>query len=126
MGLRDRAAAILNARVADETRGFGWRVAVTDPDGVTGDLVGRSTDIEQLIDPDTGQAVSGRFAGVFLTMDSLEKAGLGIPQGIADAQSKPWIVEFQDIRGGPYKFKVAQSNPDRAIGGVACVLEVYQ
>tara|TARA_R100000388_G_scaffold63439_3_gene46356 strand:+ start:47 stop:226 length:180 start_codon:yes stop_codon:yes gene_type:complete len=59
-------------------------------------------------------------------MSSLVLEGLGLPKGIADTGSKPWVIQFDDIGGTPYKFKVSQSNPDRALGLVVCLLELYE
>jgi hypothetical protein len=50
---------------------------------------------------------------------------LTLPQGIASKTSKPWVVEFADINGGAYIFKVAKSNPDRGMGVVTLQLETY-
>ena len=126
MGLRDLAQSDLGKILRDETSGFGWPITITDPDGVTANLIGFSDDISQIIDPDTGQSVSGRMASVALPMDSFSPEGMGLPQGIADSASKPWIIEFLDILGKSHKFKVAESNPDRALGVVICRLEVYK
>ena len=125
-GLRDIAETDLATILEDGVFGFGWPVSVTDPSGTVGALTGYSTDISQLIDPDTGVAVSGRLASVALRMSSLTVAGLGLPQGIADAASKPWLVTFDDINGAAHTFKVVQSNPDRALGVVVCLLEAYE
>ena len=95
-------------------------------DGAGAPLVGLSNDISQVIDPDTGQIVSGRLATVVLRTSSLIAAGLGQPVGVSDASSKPWVVGFDDINGTSYKFKVKESNPDRALGLVVCVLEAYE
>lgn len=125
MGLRTIAEADLGVILEDGIYGAGWPIAVTDPVGTVGNLTGFSNDIAQLIDPDTGQAVSGRLASVVLRISSLTVAGLGLPVGVADAGSKPWVVQFNDINGGAHKFKVAQSNPDRTLGIVACLVEFY-
>ncbi len=125
MSLRTLAEADLGLILEDATTGFGWPIIVTDPSNTTATLTGFSDDIAQIIDPDTGQTVSGRLASASLRISSLTTAGLGLPVGIADAGSKPWIVQFNDINGVPYKFKVAQSNPDRAIGMVTLLLELY-
>ena len=126
MSLRVQAEADLGTILEDTQTGFGWTITVTNPDGISKPLTGFSDDISQVIDPDTGQAVSGRLASVALRISSLYAAGLTLPVGIADSASKPWIIEFEDINGNSYKFKVAQSNPDRAIGMVVCLLEVYE
>lgn len=125
MGLRLIAEADLGVILEDGAYGFGWAITVTDPAGTVGNLTGFSDDISQLIDPDTGQAVSGRLASAVLRISSLTTAGLSLPVGIADAGSKPWVVDFDDINGNAHKFKVSQSNPDRALGIVSCILEAY-
>lgn len=126
MSLRQLAETDLGVILEDSATGFGWPISVTDPDGNVGSLTGFSDDIAQVIDPDTGQAVSGRLASVALRISSLALAGLTLPRGIADTGSKPWVVEFDDINGNAYKFKVAQSNPDRALGLVTLLLELYE
>lgn len=126
MSLRQLAEADLSAILEDGVTGFGWPITVTDPKGRQAPLSGFSNDISQLIDPDTGVLVSGRLATVSLRIASLLAAGLTLPQGIADATRKPWLIKFDDINGNPYTFKVAESNPDRALGLVVCVLELYE
>lgn len=125
MGLREQAEADLGGILEDKNRGFGWAITVTDPDGNYADLVGFSDDISQLIDPETGQVVSGRLASVVLRISSLTADGLGLPVGISDASLKPWVVVFDDIGGTSHTFKVQQSNPDRALGVVSCILETH-
>lgn len=126
MSLRQLAETDLGLILEDSSTGFGWSITVTDPAGTSRTLTGFSDDIAQIIDPDTGQAVSGRLASIALRTSSLTAAGLSLPRGIADSGSKPWVIEFDDINGNPYKFKVSQSNPDRALGLVTCLLELYE
>ena len=127
VGLRQTAEADLAFILEEDAAGFRWPIVITDPDGNvnTDILYGFSDDIAQIIDPDTGQAVSGRLASIAVRIAGLAAVGLGLPKGIADAGLKPWIVQFDDINGQPHKFKVAQSNPDRALGLVVCLLEAY-
>ena len=121
MNLRALAESDLAAVLEDDVYGFGWPISVTNPAGVVApDLVGSSQDISQIIDPDTGQAVSGRLATVVLRISSL--SAVGIPAYIADEAGKPWVIIFDDINGA---FKVAESNPDRTLGVVVCILEAY-
>lgn len=126
MSLRAQAEQDLGVILEDGVYGFGWPITVTDPDGVFGTLTGFSDDISQLIDPDTGEAVSGRLASAVVRISSLVSKGLGLPVAIADASRKPWIVQFDDINGNAFTFKVQQSNPDRALGIVSMLLEVYK
>ena len=125
MGLRQIAESDLGLILEDTVTGFGYSITLTDPSGTVRPLTGFSDDISQIIDPDTGQAVSGRLASVALRISSIISAGLTLPKGIADAGIKPWLVQFDDINGNPYTFKVAQSNPDRALGLVTLLLELY-
>ena len=126
MGLRDVAENDLAFILEGDETGFRFPITVTDPSGTSSSgLFGFSDDIAQVIDPDTGQLVSGRLASVAIRIGALTDQGLGLPQGIADASIKPWIVAFADINGNPFTFKVSQSNPDRALGLVVCILELY-
>jgi len=126
MGLRAVAEADLGAILEDAAYGFGWPITVTNPNGDAATLTGFSDDIAQVIDPETGQAVSGRLASAAIRLTPLITAGLGIPRGIADTSGKPWLVTFDDINGNPHTFKVAQSNPDRALGLVTLILEAWK
>lgn len=125
MGLRQTAEADLGVILEDSATGFGWPITVTDPDGITAPLAGFSNDISQVIDPDTGQIVSGRVATVALRTSSLIAGGLSVPENVSDVTRKPWIVVFDDINGNSYTFKVKYSDPDRALGLVICTLEFY-
>lgn len=126
MSLRELAEQDLGYIIEGDASGFRWPITVTNPAGLSSvDMFGLSDDIAQIIDPDTGQAVSGRLASVAIRISTLMSQGLGMPVGIADAGSKPWIVAFDDINGVGYTFKVSQANPDRALGAVTCLLEAY-
>jgi hypothetical protein len=125
MGLREQAEADLGLILEDKDRGFGYDIILTDPSGTVRALTGFSDDIAQIIDPDTGIAVSGRLASVAIRTSTIIAAGLTLPRGIADAGIKPWLVQFNDINGNPFTFKVSQSNPDRALGLVTLMLELY-
>jgi len=125
VGLRETAEADL-AFIIEDADAFGWAITVTDPSDASADLVGASGDISELIDPETGQLVSGRRAHVSLRLSSLVAAGLGIPEAVSDKASKPWRVTFDDIGGTSHTFKIAEARPDRTIGLVVCLLESYQ
>ena len=126
MGIRVTAKADVKAILNDGVHGFGWPITITDPDGTEIDLTGFSNDVAEVIDPDTGVAVSGRIASVALVISDITDAGLDLPEDISDATKKPWLVEFDDINGNSFTFKVQQSNPDRALGIITCVLEFYE
>lgn len=126
MTLIARAEADLASILENRDRGSGVPVTLTSPDGTEAELSGISTDISQLIDPDTGQAVSGRAASAALRITSVLDVFGNLPVGIADTSGKPWLVTFADIAGVSHTFKVAQSNPDRALGVITLILELYE
>lgn len=125
MGLRAEAESALE-EILEDVDLWAWPITVTDPSEVSASLSGRSNDISQVIDPDTGAVVTGRSASVALRISSLVAAGFSsLPRGIADDTSKPWLIAFDDINGNSFTFKVMESSPDRAIGLVVCQLELY-
>ena len=126
MGLRELAEADNRVILNDNTTGFGYSIVLTDPTGTVIPLTGFSNDISQVIDPDTGVAVSGRLSTAALNINDIIAAGLTLPVGIADSASKPWLITFADINGNINTFKVSKSDPDRTIGMLICTLEFYK
>jgi hypothetical protein len=124
MSLREQAS-VDNAIIVEDPDGFGWPITVTSPEGVSAALMGLSSDVSLVIDPETGQAVSGRTASVALRVASLTAAGLAMPTNVPESSSYPWLVVFDDINGNSHTFKVSSSRPDRAFGLVVCLLEAY-
>jgi len=125
MGLRQEIRQHAKRILTDVATGFAWSLVVTDPDGRSACLRGFSTDIADLIDPETGMGISGRQAEVTLHMDSLRAVGLEHPAYISDGSGKPWTIKFDDIEGKPHTFKVMRSAPDRALGVILLYLEAY-
>lgn len=131
MNLRELAEQDLSIILEDNINGFGWNITLINPNGISSDdlipsgLTGYSTDISQVIDPETGMTVSGRGASVSIRISTLILAGMELPRGIADTNSKPWLVKFNDINSNSFTFKVEQSNPDRALGIVTLLLGLY-
>lgn len=98
-------------------------ITLTDPAGVTyPPLTGKADDIAQMIDPETGEAVSGRKASIALRLSSIYDAGANIPMGVHDETQKPWLVTFQNVNGFTATFRVKQSNPDRNAGIITLLL----
>jgi len=128
MSLRLIAEQDLGFILEGDAQGFRWPITLINPDGLesTG-LTGLSDDIAQMIDPDTGQAVSGRLASATLRLSSVydQFPDEGIPKAIADTTGAPWLVRFDDINGNTYTFKISESNPDRALGTLVLLLETY-
>lgn len=126
MSLRVIAEADTRAILEDSVHGFGYLITVTDPAGLQAPVIGYSGDIGLVIDPDTGQAVSGRVAHATINISTLLTAGFtDLPRGIEAPASKPWIMTFDDINGNSFTFKVSDAQPDRTLGIVNCILEFY-
>ncbi len=121
MSLRQLAESDL-AFTLEDPNGFGWPVTLTDPLGVSANLTGQAHDISQIIDPDTGTAISGRSTAFVLRSSSITAGGLTQPVGVADSDSAPWLVEFESINGAPYKFKVEYADPDYVLGTITLIL----
>lgn len=126
MGLAAIAHADTRAILNDSAYGAGVSIALTAPNGTVGTLTGFSNDIGLLIDPDTGQAVSGRAATIAIHMADLAEQNLDIPRNIQDPRDKPWLVGYTDVLGNAYLFKVSESHPDRTLGLVTCSLTAYE
>ncbi len=127
MSLVDQAALDL-ATTLSSPQDFGVPFTLTDPDGFTGteQLYGAAGDIGALIDPDTGQGVSGRHGYLAVAQSALLAAGFtDIPQGIEDLNSLPWVVGFQGIGFALQKYKVKTSMPDRKLPIILMELEFW-
>ena len=128
MSLREIAEADL-ATVMESEESFRWSIVLTDPEGNTNGetpLYGTINDVSGLIDPETGQFVSGRIVTMGVRISSLATLGLGIPEGESSSNKKPWVVVFKDIAGSSHVMKVSRGDPDLTLGIVNLYLEVYK
>jgi hypothetical protein len=121
-----RAQAALDAReiVEDVAEGFGCDFTLVSPAGIKVELKGLDQDISALIDPETGQAVTGRLATMVVSMKALEEAGVSLPRGVADEGSHVWMVLATNVLGKPRKWKVSEARPDASIGLTTMFLEI--
>ncbi len=124
MSLVDQAAADLAAIFADE-QGFGVEVFLTTPDGIRVGVRAFAADVAHLIDPQTGQAVSGRVVSLALPLASLVEWP-GLAAGTVDTDRRPWVVELCDPRGVEHTFRIRETRPDRTLGVLLCFLEPYK
>ncbi len=124
MSIRELAESDLGITLEDPSA-FGWSLTLTDPAGFSNPepIYGQSGDIAQVIDPDTGEAVMGRLAHVSVRLSTVRGIfGGKIPVGTNDETKTPWLVQFNDINGKAYKFKVTDSPPDRTLGYINLIL----
>ena len=111
--------------IMKEATGFVWPCTVTSPAGVPVIFSSRTTDIHQTIDAGTGEIITGRIATCTLLIKDLIASSFQTISGVAETTSKPWVIEFDDVGGRSYKFKVSETFPDNTLGLMVCTLEVY-
>jgi len=127
MSLRVQAEADL-AVTLEASTDFGEPFTLTDPSDFASatQLYGAVGDIGQVLDPDTGQAVSARHATLTARIATLTAAGYTtLPEGKADAGVKPWRVDFAGVSTASQRYKVVQSFPDRTLGVVTMILAFW-
>lgn len=126
MGLREIAERDVFNILTDSSVGAAVSITVTPPGGADLDLTGYSNDIAQMIDPETGMAVSGRTVSVSIPIRSFVEAGVPLPRAILSETSNPWVVQFSDNYGRTHTWAVTATDPDYTLGFVNCILEDYQ
>lgn len=94
---------------------------ITDPGGRRKLVKAIAADIGLTIDPETGLPVSGRTITVSWRMESLSKR---MPTGDVRRGSKPWLVEYETIRGDKITAAVVSTMPDLALGILVAKLEI--
>ena len=125
MSLRNIAAQDLQSIMSSEC-GATWPVTLIAPDGQEWvDVPSRHNDIARIVDPDTGQVVSGREVTTVISTLELQERGAPIPQGVYDENQKPWLIRALNISQEQETFKIFSSEPDQALGAVVLVLEKY-
>ena len=126
MNLREQAAVDARTIIADASTGFAAPISLSSPAGQTVVMSGLPTDIGHSIDMDTGALVAGRSGSVALSLRDLAAACIGVPTGIADSASKPWLVELKNVLGVSGVFKISSVMPDAELGVLVCTLEAYR
>ena len=127
MNLRTIIEADL-ATVMESEQSVRWPITITDPSGNTHTepLYAVINDISTLIDPETGQLVSGRTVSAAIRISSLKALGFGIPIQVSGSLSRPWLIEFKDMTGVSHVMKVMRGDPDLTFGIVNVYLGVYK
>lgn len=118
MNLRDIAEQDLEMILEDHLQGFAYNIILTDLDGRTDSFKGQSGDIHFLIDPETGQGISGRFAHISIRIKSI----LNSSAGFLTLPVKGWKVSFNDLYENTYNFIIIEARPDRTLGIITCML----
>lgn len=125
MSLLEQARADANTILETGAGSLSVDAWVIEPGGFGAKIPGMFNDIEQTVDPGTGEFLTGRRISIAMSQQDFYDAGFDqIPRGIADGAKKPWIVSVK-VDCTDQKFKVVKSNPDRTVGVVVCILGLY-
>jgi hypothetical protein len=124
MSLRDTAHADLIEIFSDPENVD--TCTITSPAGAFENFRVLSNDIHLSIDPGTGETVTGRQCSMAVLISELMAAGFDEIHGVAESDSKPWVVDAIDVNGIPDKFKVMETYPDRGAGLIILILELYK
>jgi len=115
MPLIDTAIADLANIIHDENSG-GKTCRIISPSGDYEDFMVMSNDIHLVLDPITGNLISGRQSSIAVLISDLYTAGFASICNVPDDDQQPWIVKLTNSRGVENTFKVSSSNPDNGIG----------
>lgn len=124
MGIRETAHEDM-LEILHDTEDGGEEITITSPAEVAYSIMARTSDIHLSIDPGTGETVTGRQCFVAVAISDLIARGFEDIRGVAESDSKPWLVDAVDVDGRPGRFKVTEVNPDRTIGLAVLALELY-
>lgn len=124
MNLIEQAESDLSFVLEDDVSGFGISVIVISPAGDTYSLVGQSTDIGLIIDPNTGIGVRGRTAEITFRLSTV----LGEIGEIPDKSETGtgWLLQITNVNGDEWTFAVGQADVDRKLGLVKIALELVE
>ena len=126
MSLLDRVQKDSQRILNSEKFGFSTPLVLTDPSETAHDLKGIVSVIHNLIDPDTGQPVSGFLATVSLNALDLRDKGIDMPEGEMDSNSKPWKVQTTVVGGVQISTKVTRVAQDETNGNILIDLGNYE
>ena len=125
MSLRNEAHIDLQDIMHDTDTG-GNLCTITSPAGASETFRCFSNDIHLSIDPGTGDVITGRQSTATVLIEDLIEAGFEVIRGIADQNSRPWVMILTDANGISHTFKVTESHPDRGFGLMTLFLELYE
>lgn len=114
-------------RIMNSSRyGFSIPIVLTSPSGDEYSLMGIVSIIHNLVDPDTGQPVSGFLATVSINYRDLNDSGIDLPEGEMSSSARPWLVTATNVIGVEQTMKLVRSSPDETNGNILCDLGSYE
>ena len=113
-------------RIMNSTRfGVSIDIVLLDPAQVEYPLKSIVTVIHNLVDPDTGQPVSGYLATASINRLDLNELGIALPEGISNELARPWTIRYTNIDNVEITNKITRAAPDEANGNILCDLGSY-
>lgn len=113
-------------KIMNSTRcGFSTEVTLITPDGVRYPFKSIIAVIHNLVDPDTGQPVSGYLATASINRLDLNAKSIALPEGEMSELRRPWLVSEINIDGIEVTYKITRAAPDEANGNILCDLGSY-
>jgi len=95
---------------------FSVAASIFSPEGEETQVQGLHRDTGEMLDPETGEMVSGRHVSLVIPLPSV-----AIPHGVSERSKKPWKVVFEGKI-----FRIVQTRPDATIGALVVMLEEYR
>jgi VCBS repeat-containing protein len=126
MSLIKRVQKDAQAIINSDRFGFSYALTLTDQASIEHKLKGIMSIIHNLVDPDTGQPVSGFLATVSINAADLFAKNIKIPVGEMSSAARPWLVSYIDQFLRVIEMKLVRSAPDLTNGNIICDLEHYQ
>ena len=126
MSLLDRVQADAQTIMNSTRMGFSSAVTLTDPDSNEYSINGIVSIIHNLIDPDTGQPVSGFLATISINAKDLNDLDIDVPEGEMSESSRPWLITHTDQFDTEQTMKISRSAPDETVGNILCDLVAYE
>lgn len=91
---------------------------ITSPDGVSEYFSCRMSDISQTVDRNNRERTTGRMVSVSVSILDLKDVGFENIRGVAKKTEKPWIVSYENLLCVEETYKVAETAPDKGLGGI--------
>ena len=125
MGLLDRLRKDSQRIMNSDRFGFSTAITLTTPAGIQYPFKSIIAVIHNLIDPDTGQPVSGFLATASINVLDLQASLLELPEGEMSESLRPWTITETNINGVVVTYKIVSTAPDEANGNILCDLVTY-
>ena len=126
MSLMDRLQKDAQRIMNSSRAGFSIDIVLTLPSGIEHSIKSIVSIIHNLIDPDTGQPVSGFFATASINSLDLLTLEVELPEGEMDSNKRPWTITATNVLGVSQLMKIVRVSPDETNGNILCELGTYE